>query len=233
MADPALVEAAARNNAEWCDAFCRAHGMAPAFATERWFSAVRTPPYYPDVVTLVPGLRPEAVLDGVDAGVGCSVKDSFGDVDLTRVGFEVLFPAEWLVLAAAGVRRQPPRSWSRITDDAQLAAWEAAWGDAPTRSRFFPNALLSDDRLAFLAKREAGLIAAGAAASRSAEVVGLGNVFDAQGDLASAWAAAAAMASELWSDLPLVAYDHGEPLDAARRAGFESIGRLRVWIRPG
>ena len=207
--------------------------MAPALAAERWFSAVRTPPYYPDVVTLVPGLGPEAVLAGVDAGMGCSVKDSFADVDLAPAGFEVLFAAEWLVFAAAPAEGRPPERWSRVADQAQLADWEAAWGDAPPGSRFFPDVLLSDDRLAFLAGWDDGRIVAGAAANRSAEVVGLSNVFDAQGDVQSAWAAGAAAATELWGDLPLVAYDHGDALSAAQRAGFESIGPLRVWIRRG
>ena len=228
MADPALVTAAARNNAEWCDAFCRGHGLAPAFFAERWFCAERTPPYYPDVVTLVHGLRPEAVLDSVDAGPGCSVKDSFGDVDLTQAGFEVLFPAEWLVLGggptAAG-------TWSRVGDQAELAEWEAAWGDAPADATFFPDALLPDDRLAFLAGRKGGLIAAGATANRSADVIGLGNIFAVDDDLESAWAGAAALATELWGDLPVVTYDHGDELRAAQQAGFESIGPLRVWVR--
>jgi hypothetical protein len=228
MADQALVTAAARNNADWCDAFCRGHGMAPELTAERWFSAARTPPYYPDAVTLVPGLSPEAVLDGVDAGPGCSVKDSFGDVDLTQAGFVVLFPAEWLVL---GVGPTAPRSWSRVGDQAELAEWDAAWGDAPTDSRFFPDVLLADDRLAFLAGRKDGQITAGATASRSADVIGLGNVFAVDDDLESAWAGAAATATELWGDLPLVTYDHGDALRAAQRAGFEPIGRLRVWMR--
>lgn len=228
MADPALVTAAARNNADWCDAFCRGHGLAPALSAERWFCAERTPPYYPDVVTLVPGLSPEVVLDGVDAGPGCSVKDSFGDVDLTQAGFEVLFPAEWLVL---GARPTAPGTWSRVSDPVELADWEAAWGDAPTDSRFFPDVLLSDDLLAFLAGRKDGLITAGATANRSAEVIGLGNVFAVDDELESAWAGAAALATELSGALPLVTYDHGDALRAAQRAGFETIGRLRVWVR--
>jgi hypothetical protein len=232
MPKPGLVAAASRNNAEWCDAFCRSHGIVATFASERWFSAVRTPPYYPDVVTLVPGLGAEAVLAGVDAGPGCSVKDSFGDVDLAPAGFEVLFPAEWLVFGSTGAARPPqPRRWLRVTNDDDLAEWEAAWGDAPDRPGFFPKVLLSDDRLAFLAGLADRRVVAGATANHSVDVIGVGNVFDAQGDLESAWAAAAAAVTELWGDLPVVGYDHGDALSAAQRASFETVGALRVWIR--
>jgi hypothetical protein len=32
-------------------------------------------------------------------------------------------------------------------------------------------------------------------------------------------------------DLPLVGYEIGEDLSAAHRAGFRSIGPLRVWLK--
>jgi hypothetical protein len=111
-------------------------------------------------------------------------------------------------------------------------AWEAAWGDSPTGAGFFQGGLLADDRVAFLAGREHGRIVAGASASLGADVVGLGNVFDAGDDLAAAWAAAAALAGETWSGRRIVSYDHGDARAAAQRAGFEPIGALRVWNRP-
>ena len=89
------VELAARNNAEWCDAFCG----GGVFDDRLWSSPQRTPPFYPDAVTLVPGVSADEILARVDAGEGCSVKDSFCDVELP--GFEVLFDAVWLWLDRA------------------------------------------------------------------------------------------------------------------------------------
>ncbi len=77
MAARSLVRVAAQNNAEWCDAFCRTHGVVGRFRAGSWFSPVRTPPYYPDAVTLLPELSVEQLLSGIDTGEGCSVKDSF------------------------------------------------------------------------------------------------------------------------------------------------------------
>jgi hypothetical protein len=90
------VEAAALNNAEWCHAFCRTHRIDGCFDEMAWTSAERTPPYYPDAVTLARGCSVESLLSRVDRSAGCSIKDSFADLDLSADGFEVLLAAEWL-----------------------------------------------------------------------------------------------------------------------------------------
>ena len=87
----ALVGAAARENAEWCDL----HAEGGEFRDGFWFSRIRTPPYYPDAVTLRPGVAIADVLAEVDATPGCSIKDSFDD--LAPTGFHRLFRAHWLV----------------------------------------------------------------------------------------------------------------------------------------
>jgi len=74
-----------------------------------------------------------------------------------------------------------------------------------------------------------GQIVAGAVANRSATVIGLSNVFDAAGDLESAWHGAAAAATSVWGPMPVVSYDSGSSFDAANEAGFDSIGELPVW----
>ena len=82
-----------------------------------------------------------------------SVKDSFATLDLSRLGFDVLFEATWLWRDPAGVhptfgsglhhlegeeggekvRRTQDRAthralaWSVVADAAGLARWEAAW----------------------------------------------------------------------------------------------------------
>jgi GrpB-like predicted nucleotidyltransferase (UPF0157 family) len=83
----ALVGAAARENAEWC----RLPGEGDGFR----FSPARTPPYYADAVTLFPGVDVEEILAVVDTSPGCSIKDSFDDLE--PPGFERLFRAHWLV----------------------------------------------------------------------------------------------------------------------------------------
>ena len=125
-----LVRAAAQNNAEWCDAFCRTHGVIGVFDSERWFSPVRTPPYYPDVVTLTPEVRIEQALAGADAGDGCSVKDSFASLDVAGAGFGELLRGQWVVREAT--EAEAPPGWAKIEDDDELREWEAAWGTSRT-----------------------------------------------------------------------------------------------------
>jgi len=48
---------AAVNNAEWCDCVCRAQGVETRFDENAWTGRTRTPPFYPDAVTLVPTPR--------------------------------------------------------------------------------------------------------------------------------------------------------------------------------
>ncbi len=225
-----LARDAAQNNAEWCHAFSRTHGIIGRFRAARWWSAVRTPPYYPDAVTLLPEITVEQVLSGVDSGEGCSVKDSFACLDLGAAGFRPLFRAEWLVREPAGGRFASLREWSAVTTEAQLREWEAAWGEVPGGSGFFRSALLQDETIGVLAGYDDDHIVAGAIANRSSTVIGLSNVFHTGGELDSAWAGSAASAAALWGDMPTVSYDSGDSLDAARNAGFESIGELVVWL---
>lgn len=81
--NPALAAAAARNNAEWCDAVCRAHGLAGEFSPQAWTSKLRTPLRYPDAVALTAAASAAEILPRVDASAGCSIKDSFACLDLT------------------------------------------------------------------------------------------------------------------------------------------------------
>ena len=121
MSNRSLIRLAAQDNAEWCDAFCRTHGTVGHFRADYWFSPVRTPPDYPDAVTLLPEITIEQVLSGIDTGEGCSVKDSFADLDLVAAGFRPLFRAQWLAREPAEALR-PIRSAMVGLDD-QGGTW--------------------------------------------------------------------------------------------------------------
>ncbi|WP_410577652.1 hypothetical protein [Amycolatopsis sp. lyj-108] len=113
------VADAARVNAHWCDVVCR----TGTFTRHVWKSAHRTPPLYPDAVTLAPDATVSEVLDGIDTSPGCSVKDSFACLDLSQAGFEVLFEATWITRTAQ-VPLEP--GWSRVDDrfdDPSVAVW--------------------------------------------------------------------------------------------------------------
>ncbi|MEV5596238.1 hypothetical protein [Streptomyces sp. NPDC052496] len=240
------VRAAARNNAEWCEAVCRAHGLRGDFGDSAWASPRRTPPLYPDAVTLTDRVSTSAgLLDRIDtASPGCSVKDSFACLDLTPAGFEVLFEAQWIHRPAhvpAPTPSVPPAThitWDVITSPGDLPAWAAAWGAEAGGCGPFRPELLADDATRFLRARSAdGRVLAGAVATLSRDVVGLSNVFTASEatahglDSRNSWAGCLSAVAVRWPGLPVVGYESGADLEAAVASGFRPVGPLRVWWR--
>ncbi|MFC4531438.1 hypothetical protein [Sphaerisporangium dianthi] len=94
------LQAAVRNNAEWCDSMCRAHGMPGTFSDSLWSNPRRSPPLYPDAVTLTPAASADAVLAAIELdSPEPSVKDGFARLDLRDAGFRILFDAQWILRA--------------------------------------------------------------------------------------------------------------------------------------
>ncbi|MFD3540709.1 hypothetical protein ACFWUQ_14555 [Streptomyces sp. NPDC058662] len=244
----ARLRRAVLNNADWCHAVCAAHGL-PGDVRDGgavWASAARTPPLYPDAITLDASATAEDVLPAIDTdGSGCSVKDSFARLDLEDAGFEVIVEAQWIHRpagtpvatagdggdgAASGGGRADALLWSRVSSPQELVDWEAAWGGGESTGLFRPELLLRKD-IAFLAGRSGGRIVAGAVGGRGSGVVGVSNVFTADEDRADAvWAAVLAEVTALWPGADVVGYESGEDLDAALRHGFAPLGPLRVWL---
>jgi hypothetical protein len=219
------VEHAARNNAEWCDAVCATHGITGTFHERVWACASRTPALYPDAVALDRFATAADVLDHVDTSTpGCSVKDSFSELDLRRAGFRVLFDATWIACTTTGTGDSLPDEWSRVTDADVLDRWRRASG------RELGDALLDNDDIVILSERASDEIVRGAVLNRSDEVVGISNVFALDQDLDRVWPSCLAFAGVSFPDVPVVGYEAGAPLASACRHGFEAVGQLRVWI---
>ncbi|MFK4689748.1 hypothetical protein RKD22_002683 [Streptomyces pristinaespiralis] len=232
MIDKRAVSAA-RNNAEWCEAMCRAHGLSGVLGARAWTSGSRTPLLYPDAVTLTEDATADDVLDAVSTGPGCSVKDSFATLDLSGAGFHVLFEAQWLHREPALPAPAAPDgvAWSRLDTPAELAEWAAAWGGGDGPAHLFRPELLSDPSVAFLAGRVGDRLSAGAVVSRGGDAVGISNLFAADGgDLDAAWAGCLSTVYARWPGVPVVGYEQGDDLAAAVRQGCVPVGPLRVWL---
>jgi hypothetical protein len=227
------VEVAARNNAEWCDIVCATHANPGVFATDAWTAPRRSPEYYPDAITLDPNVTGRSLLSRVDAGTGCSVKDSFAALDLTPDGFHVLFEAEWICGAPARVSGPGDATrWRVVESVPEFATWTKAWSESGGSPSPFQPELLAHPDVVVLAD-SATRITAGAILNRSAGVVGLTNLFTNTGDRDAAWTEAVIATSERFGDRPIVGYEAGDDLAAAWRVGFASLGPLRVWINDG
>lgn len=227
-----LVLAAARNNAEWCAAMSRSHGVDGEFGPQAWTAPTRAPLYYPDAVTLVPGADPAALAALIDtAAPGASIKDRFADLDLTRFGFQVLFEAQWIYRPASAPVTASDLAWDVADAPETLGAWALAWDDGDGNAELFRPKLLDDPATFVLSGHCAdGQVVAGAVASRSDHVVGISNAFALDGGADSAWPVVLEAVHRLFPALPVVGYEHGENLETAVRHGFEPVGPLRVWL---
>ncbi|TDD57330.1 hypothetical protein E1286_00915 [Nonomuraea terrae] len=209
-----VLTEAARDNAAWCDLMCRAHGRPGAFTGRAWTNPVRTPPFYPDAVTLSPDATAADVLGGIDAGTGATVKDSFAVLDLP--GFDVLFEAQWIHRAAPAAAGMP---WEVVRDPATLAGWERACF-AGEVTDLFPPALLTEATIVY-----DRVNAHGAVLTATGPAVGVSNVFGPD-----PWPGVLATAAALFPGRPLVGYET-DP-EPALHHGFTTIGPLRVWLKP-
>jgi hypothetical protein len=245
-ADRARVELAALNNACWCQAVCAAHGAGGAIGRDVWLTPHSPPPFHSRLVTIAAELGRDALdarlreLTSSARSPDWTIKDSHAAFDLGPAGWDELFSANWIwreprldhaVLEAPVVRLMatPDRlrweaGWHGLAEDGK-AAPELPW-------RQFPDAVWDDPAHAFLGRMDQhGNIVAGAIANRSPGVVGLSNLFVRSGDPAQAWVELADAAAAAFPGRPLVGYERGDDLAWARTAGFEDLGRLRVWQR--
>lgn len=226
-AHPRLREAVV-NNARWCDLVCRSHGVPTSLGERLWIAPQGSPPLYPDAITLVPGMVPGAVLSEIAARPGCSVKDSFADVDLGTHGFVELFRASWFFREASPEQARPGRSWDAVATESELASWAMAAG---LQGIIRPE-VLGDPSVCLLVTRDERGIAAGAVVNRTGTVVGLSNVFTTRLDARAAWADLPAVIADMLGGLSIVGYERADALAAAVASGFEPIGALRVWLKP-
>ena len=207
------------NNARWCDAVCRAHGNPGRFLLHSWVNAQPVPRFYPNVVTLQPGKVVLAeqretidILLKSNLPGRWSVKDSFRTLDLSREGFEVLLDARWI------------RNVMPLADPSSDIVWQRE----TTGAAGLP---FDDPDFAMFTGRRGFQVVAGGMFYRAEGVVGLSNVVADAADARTVWRALALLAAQTFPRLPLVGYESGDELTAARDAGFEVGDKLRIWVK--
>jgi hypothetical protein len=241
--DDTLLGRAVRNNAEWCDIVCRAHGSPGEFSDGMWINRGIVPRFYPNAQTLAaPGSRQIAAIEGLrheKLAAGWAIKDSFASLDLGPLGFTLLFEAEWICRASEA--REPAISpelrWEPVRTGDGLARWERAWCEAnhdANPARVFLPALLDDPDVSIVAVLKGDRIVAGAIGNKSHGVVGWSNFFvEPSEDLHTCAAGSLAALERNFPGIPIVGYEGGQMLELARSLGFRSLGPLRVWVFKG
>lgn len=233
-----LLASAVHNNAAWCDAVCTAHGKPGEFSQHIWLQKHGSPRFYPDAATLTKEGRHRqeehiAELARQRPG-GLAVKDSYRSLDLGKLGFKMLFDADWIGMAPRPASNKLTPAWQQAECEDDLYRWELAWSDSDRiteTGRVFPDTLLSAPEICFLLATEDGTLVGGGILNHAAGAVGISNVFSRGMPVQAVWEGLIATAAARFPGLPLVGYESGEDLPAALSAGFDVIGQLRVWLR--
>lgn len=230
--DPRAV-IAANNNADLYAAMFGSHGLAYDRLPYAFAGKDRPPPFYSNLTVLAPGHGDEIVVQlralaqKFNGSIG--LKDSFCELELQANGFEVLFGASW-IWREAGL--QPgANTWERIEDEAGLELWEQAWkkSGSPTPQRMFTAKLLARPEMVFLGHRQDGEIGSGCIANISGTCAGISNVFS-RSPSGNVFAQATAAVAAVAPHLPIAGYESGADLGHARKAGFETVGDLRILV---
>jgi hypothetical protein len=204
-----------------------------------WMSSDTAPPYYSNAVTLdaADPAGQVARLRDLDAVMRrrWSVKDSFSELDLSPLGFQSLFGADWIWCDAGevpGTHEDDDVIWRPITTTDQLDEWETAWREngSPTDSPVFVPALLENAAISLFGGYRDGAVVAGCAGNRSADAVGFSNFFSGDGQEERVLPSAIAAVARFGQGLPVVGYLAGDGLARVERLGFRTVGPLRVWL---
>ena len=225
------AERAAGENAGWCSLVCRASGLTPQLSDRIWASRARTPPGYPDAISLRPDVRAEELLMMIDTSAGCSVKDSFANLHLDDHGFSVLFDADW-IWAPAGSTNDGfagDVKWTVVADPAHQVR---STSKLPAAFCALPAAVLTSPRVTWLVVDAMNELIGSAIVHRTDEVVGLSHVFLEIGAAAELWAQLLRVVQRLHPELPVAGFETAPSLTAATEAGFRPCGTLRVWSQP-
>lgn len=224
---------AAGNNADWYEAMFTVHGLEYRRSTRSFVAKDRPPPCFSKLTVLSPADTAATLAEVKKTAFSfegaMDLKDSFCQLDLAADGFETLFEANWIWRAPGQATR--PRSWEVIRDARSLLRWEDGWthDGLPLETRMFPDTLLDREDIAFLGLRSADRFVAGCIANRSAECVGMSNMFAETGS-AILFSQAADAVAAMWDRKPVVGYEAGCDLEYAKQADFETVGRLRVLV---
>ncbi|MDP2120924.1 MAG: hypothetical protein Q8K28_13575 [Hoeflea sp.] len=224
---------AAGNNADLYAAMFASRGLDYQRLPYAFVGLDLPPPYYSNLTVLAPGHADEIMAQlgwlATKFTGAIGLKDSFGELELQANGFETLFGASW-------IWRDPglqtcQSGWERIESEADLELWEAAWNQAgsPSSNRLFAPGLLDRKDIVFLGYRVNGAIEAGCIANISEKCIGLSNVF-ARAPSQDVFAQAAAAVACVAPHLPIAGYESGDDICHALKAGFLTVGDLRILV---
>jgi hypothetical protein len=233
MPGAALLLATIEDNIGWCSTICASHHSEERNSASTWANLVPSPPYYPNIITRRPHTQADVVRlvqDVRQIGISGSwcVKDSFGDLDLSTLGFSVMIEGQWFGRISTQRRDLIEHAWETVRHPGELSLWERAWG-GPAGDRIFNDTLLDDRRIRFWMLRRQGGIGAGCITFSSGRVTGLSNWFSIRGESVFDLGVMSAIA-DTRAGTPVVCWAAADDAANFPGGGFAPLGRVQVWI---
>jgi hypothetical protein len=220
------LRAAVDASRQWYDDVFALHGLPVRVDRGLWWGPRGAPPWHSVAKSLEPGVGSDRVARVVAGLEHCSVADSFGDLDLARLGFETLIAAQWLHRGPmAAPPERLPEGWSVVDTVDGLEGWARGHDYVGV----LPPAVLDHPRFLVLALHDAGHLVGGAVTHDGGGSVGLSNAWGAGSVTVSSDVLDAV--AVLHPGRSVTDYAEGTELEAMVAAGFAPLGPQRVWIR--
>lgn len=220
------------NNAAWIHEAVSAIGLPGEFTPVLWQNQHDMPPIFPNADTL--GGTESEQLAAITAlikrrpGRVTAVKDAWARLDLTPLGFEPLFEATWIYRDASPLATPAENvRLERVTTAAGLRAFAVACNGEELAGVYSPR-LLSRPDIAWIAAHREGNIIGGVTAFLAHGMNGINNLFAPDNAIADGLIRAAVNA---FPDVPACGYEGEDTAAPFLVLGFQTVGKLRVWIR--
>ncbi|WP_397536515.1 hypothetical protein [Rummeliibacillus pycnus] len=219
------IDRAVLNNIAWCQIVCVTHGIVGISKENIWGLHSKAPTFYPEVIISDKRATIEEVKYFIENGKVSSIKDSYANLNLTLLGFDILFDAEWIVHEPVLDFEPIQKNWRIIASEKDFKKWT----DASGLENVIKSELLKQpDVKIFICETKAGI--SGFIANLSESVVGISNVFSVGDEEKKLWKDIPNIISKEFPKLLMVGYEHNSSLIVAKSSGWEAIGPLRVWI---
>lgn len=220
------IDRAVLNNIAWCQIVCVTHGIVGVSKENIWGLHSKAPTFYPEVITSNKYATIEEIKYFIENGKVSSIKDSYANLDLTPLDFDILFEAEWMVHAPVFDFDPIPTNWRIVSTEKDLKKWTDASG---LENVIKSELLKQQDVKIFICETKDGI--SGFIANLSEDVVGISNVFSMGYEEKKLWRDIPKIISREFPELSMVGYEHNSSLIVAKSSGWKAIGPLRVWIK--
>ncbi|AZB44015.1 hypothetical protein CEF21_17780 [Bacillus sp. FJAT-42376] len=214
------------NNIDWCRIVSESHGAIAASADSVWGLYSKAPDFYPEIISFCRDADLAEVNDFIKKGHVSSMKDSYADLNLSPLGFEILFEAEWIYQEPAAHRVALQSGWKVIATEHDLQKWTLTNG---LENVIKPGLLKNKDVKIFM--HETNDEISGFIANRSHDVVGISNVLSPKTADGRIWGEIPGLAAAEFPGLPMAGYEHDDDLIQAQLSGWKSLGPVRIWLK--